>query len=239
MANIFHYNATQIQNKHMTESTKPFRDKERLLVREKRIQTILDAGLALCLEHGIVELEMKEVAQRARVGRTTLYRYFPNKQDLIYAILYDMGTNRVAPEFHEVRSQFTGNGLEKFEQFLMQLIEAYEKFPDFFRLMGMVDAYYGMHESAEDLARLYQEMFFGLLVEDTPSSFLQEGQRDGSVTLLIDPHIYMMTALATLNSLIQHLVVSREEGIKLSYNIANPKDMVTTAVWAIITAIKI
>lgn len=219
-----------------SQSTQPLRYAERQTLRSQRLRSLLDAGLKLCLRDGVADLEMKEVAKLAQVGRTTLYRYFPSKRELIYAILRDEA-ERVAPQYHAARLAFSGNGLAKFRQFLMQIVDASVQYPDFFYLMAMVDAYYGQRDSAENLATLYQQLFHELLVSDTPAEFLVEGQQDGSVSAEIDPQLYMATALATINSLIQHVALIGKEGATLSFNVSEPTLMLETTVWALTKAI--
>lgn len=48
---------------------------------------ILAAARSCYLEHGIAATGMRAVADRAGVARSTLYRYFPGRDDLLVAIL--------------------------------------------------------------------------------------------------------------------------------------------------------
>ena len=50
-------------------------------------RAILDAALALLAEVGPTALSVEEVASRAGVGKTTIYRRFPTKDDLVVASL--------------------------------------------------------------------------------------------------------------------------------------------------------
>ena len=45
-------------------------------------QQIVDAALDLFIEHGFDQTTMEEIAERAEIGSSTLYRYFPSK-DLV------------------------------------------------------------------------------------------------------------------------------------------------------------
>jgi AcrR family transcriptional regulator len=55
---------------------------------ERNRRRLLDAAQALFRERGL-EVGVAEIAQRAGVGRGTLFRNFPTKQDLIAAIVID------------------------------------------------------------------------------------------------------------------------------------------------------
>jgi AcrR family transcriptional regulator len=45
----------------------------------------LDATAALVTEHGLVALTMSQIAERAGIGRATLYKYFPDVQAVLTA----------------------------------------------------------------------------------------------------------------------------------------------------------
>jgi AcrR family transcriptional regulator len=55
---------------------------------------LLEAGTSLLLEFGLRRWSMDDVADRAGVGRTSVYRKFASRDDLVYAVL--------ARELHEV-----------------------------------------------------------------------------------------------------------------------------------------
>jgi AcrR family transcriptional regulator len=53
----------------------------------KAHRAILDAALALLFEHGYHGLSVEAVAARAGVGKTTIYRRWPSKQELVIEAL--------------------------------------------------------------------------------------------------------------------------------------------------------
>src|SRR5947209_832906 len=55
---------------------------------ERNRRRVLDAAQALFRERGL-DVGVAEIAQRAGVGRGTLFRNFPTKQDLVAAIVID------------------------------------------------------------------------------------------------------------------------------------------------------
>ena len=58
---------------------------------------IIDAVYALLLEKSVRELTMEEVAKRARVGKPTLYKWWPTKAALVLAMLCE----RMAPKLEK------------------------------------------------------------------------------------------------------------------------------------------
>jgi AcrR family transcriptional regulator len=51
---------------------------------EQTRSTIADAAVALFIERGYADTTMEDVAVAAGVSRRTAYRYFPNKEDLVF-----------------------------------------------------------------------------------------------------------------------------------------------------------
>jgi AcrR family transcriptional regulator len=219
------------------ENSVEIRDLVKATIKSERTRLIMDAGHQLFLERGIVAVEMKDISAAARISRATLYRYFSSKQELAFAILKHEATTQLIPKYRSEREMLVGNGYEKFSQFVEQLVNAYEQFPDFFRYSAMVEYHYGQQLHAKEQANWYRELYAGLFLEDTPVLFLQEGQRDGSVRRDIDPHVYLATVLATLPTLAEHIAIN-PEAARLTYNVGTPDILLRTAAQALIDALK-
>jgi len=55
-----------------------------------RLERILDAAFELATDGGCDSVQMRDVAERADVALGTLYRYFPSKDALLIAALFEM-----------------------------------------------------------------------------------------------------------------------------------------------------
>lgn len=68
----------------MTDPTRP-----QLPLRERKQQrirrAIMDAALALFAERGFDQVTVSDIAERAEVGRSTFFRYFGDKQEVLFA----------------------------------------------------------------------------------------------------------------------------------------------------------
>jgi AcrR family transcriptional regulator len=60
---------------------------ERLPAEEATRERILDAAFECAARYGLARTTMGDVASEARLSRQTLYRYFPNKHDLLLAVI--------------------------------------------------------------------------------------------------------------------------------------------------------
>jgi AcrR family transcriptional regulator len=56
------------------------------------LERVLRATSEELVDYGYVELSLERVAQRAHVNKTTIYRRWPTKQDLVIALVHSLGT---------------------------------------------------------------------------------------------------------------------------------------------------
>src|SRR5438477_8046706 len=80
---------------------------------ERNRRRLLDAAHELFRERGL-DVGVAEIAQRAGVGRGTLFRNFPTKQDLIAAIVVDAMNDAAAAGRERLESADAGEALFQF-----------------------------------------------------------------------------------------------------------------------------
>ena len=51
------------------------------------VERVLDAAADLMLRYGLMRWTMEDVAERAAIGRTTVYRSFASREELVHAVL--------------------------------------------------------------------------------------------------------------------------------------------------------
>ena len=56
---------------------------------DRRRHEIFNAAVKLFIEKGFNETSMREIAEAARVGKSTLYDYFPSKEEILIAYIID------------------------------------------------------------------------------------------------------------------------------------------------------
>ena len=85
----------------------------RLRRKQARPLELLDAALALFVEHGFAATRIEDVAARAGVSKGTLYLYYPSKEELLKEVIRHKVVNQIA-EGMEVIGQFEGSSAELF-----------------------------------------------------------------------------------------------------------------------------
>ncbi len=74
---------------------------------EKADQAILDATMTLLAEHGVYGLSIEAVAAEAGVGKTTIYRRWKTKEDLVVAALARMRPPGPPPDTGSLEGDLT------------------------------------------------------------------------------------------------------------------------------------
>ena len=85
----------------------------RLRRKEARPLELLDAALALFVEHGFAATLIEDVAARAGVSKGTLYLYYPSKEELLKEVIRHKVVNQIAEGMDVIR-QFEGSAAELF-----------------------------------------------------------------------------------------------------------------------------
>jgi AcrR family transcriptional regulator len=114
---------------------------------ERADRAILTAALELIAEHGARDLRMDDIADRARVGKATIYRRYRSKEELV--------TAAIAGLVSEIRVPDTGSTRGDLLALMRSAAEVYSGSVEAAAMPGLVDA---MSRDA-GLARTVREGF--------------------------------------------------------------------------------
>jgi AcrR family transcriptional regulator len=101
--------------------------------RASREQQILDAAAKLFAAHGYSETDTQLLAEKLRVGKGTLYRYFPSKQELFLAAV-----DRVMQKLRQaIDSSIQGihDPLDRVAEAVRACLAFFEEHPEFVELL--------------------------------------------------------------------------------------------------------
>lgn len=96
----------------MPQEVLPLRDRKRQRARDAIIGTALD----LFAEHGFAEVSVDDIVKRAEVGRTTFFRYFGDKQEVVFA-----DESRLLDELEQQQLSITTPGPQTLLEALIEL----------------------------------------------------------------------------------------------------------------------
>jgi AcrR family transcriptional regulator len=180
--------------------------------RERQRRRILAAAEKLFDEHGIDRVTMAEITTASGVRASTLYQYFSNKDDIVWAILSD--ALEEAAQRIEERVESATTGLSKITALLDFIADELSRNPAKARFMAQFDAMYARHWPAERLVTLEAQI--------NPQGFryfsklIGEGIADRSLRHDLDPDLTMH---AVINAVIgaQRRLASLGNKVELEY----------------------
>jgi AcrR family transcriptional regulator len=109
----------------------PLTDEEQV----RRRKEIFNASVHLFLSKGFNETSMREIAKAARIGKTTLYDYFPSKDDILLSFVEDE-LQTLTERAKEITKQNVG-AMEKLRQMMFVYMEYLETNEDFYMKLSL------------------------------------------------------------------------------------------------------
>ena len=147
---------------------------------------VTQAARAVFMEKGLEKAEMNEIAARAGISRSTLYRFAEDKARLAYMVASEIVTGISQ---RSMDSQTGGSGYEKLEAGIETLITAYAEDLPTLRFLSEFDRHYSGLMSDHEYARNYELQMRRIATKST--QFLFEGMSDGSIRYLENPMMFM------------------------------------------------
>lgn len=174
------------------------------LHRDRQRESILEAAESLFLARGIDDVNMADIALAAQVTRATLYKYFPNKQEIAWAVFEnycELMTAMVPDEF----IRHTADGLTRVSKILEAWCDFFHKYPQRALYFAQFDALYAKDGSTERMNHFKYRLHHG----DEPIVLaLRAGIADGSVRNDIDPQLMGVTLMAIVAGIERRLAVA-------------------------------
>jgi AcrR family transcriptional regulator len=180
--------------------------------RERQRRRILEAAEKLFDEHGLDRVTMADITSASGVRTSTIYQYFSNKDEIVWAILSEVLEEGTARAKKSIESATTG--LSKITGLLTFIADELSNKPAKVRFMAQFDAMYARDWPAERLLTLEAQI--------NPQGFryfrdlIREGISDGSLRPDLDPDLTMH---AVINAVIgaQRRLASLGNKVELEY----------------------
>jgi AcrR family transcriptional regulator len=187
------------------------------LHRERQRRRILAAAKELFDERGIDRTTMAGIISASELRPSTVYEYFSQKDDIVWAILGEMMEEDAACAMKSLEGATTG--LDRIIALLQYMADELTKNEAKIRFMAQFDAMYARHWPAERLltleGRLHHQgfKFFRKLI--------REGVADGSLRPDLDPDL---TLHAVFNAVIAAQRRYASLGKKVEFEYGQPID---------------
>lgn len=118
-------------------------------------KAVLECALGLFLENNMTTISMNDIAQKASVGRATLYRYFESRDEIIFTLAALMMEEISLVAFKDVTTKNIAQGYKNMILKFNELEHAY-------KYMAMFDAIYTDHYPNQKMIAAYREQFMKL-----------------------------------------------------------------------------
>ena len=123
---------------------------------DDRRLAILDAAEQLFLDRGLENIGMSDIAAAAGISRVSLYRYFPDRDPIVFEVAARM-LRKIAETAGDLESSSTPIPIR---DFMLAMIDRFYELRDAYRFIGMFNHLYGDHYPNEILADWFREQAF-------------------------------------------------------------------------------
>jgi AcrR family transcriptional regulator len=156
--------------------------------RERQRRRILDAAARLFDERGIDRVTVAEIVAAAGIRAATLYGYFPNKDEIVWALVGE-AIDAATAEARAALEAGPGSAFEQIRTLFGVFEQELRKHPARVRFMAQFDAMYAREWTVDRLLKLEGEFgregFLGL------AEVIRQGTADGSLRPDLDPDLTM------------------------------------------------
>lgn len=149
--------------------------------KQEKYQHILEAGYALFAERGIDNVTMTEIADASKVGRTTAFRYFPSKAELVVAVstwkwreYIELHNSLLYPDEIEKLT-----GAQYLHFFIGSFLDLYRNHKEFLRFNYLFNSYLRSEACTEEQKQPYLKIVSSLGVKF--HELYERGKRDGTL----------------------------------------------------------
>lgn len=136
----------------------------------RRRKEIFNASVHLFLSKGFNETSMREIAEAAGIGKSTLYDYFPSKDDILLSFVEDE-LQRLTEEAQEIANRNIG-AMEKLRQMMFAYMDYLATNEDFYMKLSLEV----QRLAQQSLARIQRKRH---ALQDRLRGIIEEGIREG------------------------------------------------------------
>jgi AcrR family transcriptional regulator len=180
--------------------------------RERQRRRILDAAWKLFDDRGIDRVTMAEITSASGVQPSTMYQYFSNKDDIVWAILSELMEEVIARTRQKLED--APNALARITALLDFMADELANNQVKVRFMAQFDAMYARNWPVERLLTLESQL--------NPEGFqafaqlIREGMADGSLRSDLDPDLTMQAVINAVTGA-QRRLASLGNKVELEY----------------------
>jgi len=160
--------------------------------RARQRRRILAAAQDLFDTQGIDRVTVAEIVAAAGIRASTLYEYFSNKEDIVWALVEELMVQG-SESFRRAMDAAEETALAKITALLRVMEDELVRHPERVRFLAQFDAMYARDGSVERLLAIEDKIMPGRF--GTIGDLIREGIADGSLRPDLDPELTMQAVL--------------------------------------------
>lgn len=153
---------------------------EMSLLKNERIERVVEAAKIEFNEKGIKNSKLRDIAKRAKVGEASIYRYFKDKDDLIKIVALNYWQNHMNlfDDYYYTRVSESDTGLKKVEVSLNIFHHLFNNHKPFLKFVEDFDNYFA-NEEISPSDNSFQELIYSF--KKRFIDIFDEGVEDGTI----------------------------------------------------------
>jgi AcrR family transcriptional regulator len=186
--------------------------------KDRTTQQILKVATDLFLSDGLLAVGMERIAELAEMTRRNLYRHFPTRESLAYAVTANL-LDAWNQEQRGIYDGLVGTGRKRLEDFFDALIASLDRQRPMLRFFGEFDVVFQDSLIYKPSPEMEHEFSASLDVsEDLVRELIELGMKDGSLRPGLNLKVLVPTITMTLWTLAQRIAL-RDRMIKDEFSV--------------------
>lgn len=202
-------------------------------VKNQNRAKIIAAGRELFLQHNFLQVNVKEVCERAEISRITFYKHFKSIDELIFEVQMDVLGHMT--DYIVQRDDPEATGLDRLRLILDAWVDFAKAFKDQMKFFILFDLYYEDYEANEELKRRLQSFINDSSHKDFLNSAIVQGIGDKTLKDDLDPIKAGYYIFQTMMGVLQRMSYTSPPNV---YGVVTYDDIAESVVDMVLNSVK-
>lgn len=191
---------------------------------DKQRTMILETAKKLFMENEIKDVSMAQIAKECGITRATLYRYFENKDAVVWEIYISFGKKWMDTLWGEIHGKKVST-YEKMAVYLRGMLDVFIEMPEFYKFFFHFSKEYLNNQMYPDTVYTRELYKTTGLTSGSTVAFMIENFNDGSVKEGLDAKATGVSVTYGALGLIQ-IIYNNKDSIPMKYGISSVQVLV-------------
>lgn len=176
-------------------------------IKNQKMEEVITSAQKVFCKQGIDNTKMTDIAEEAKIGIASLYRYFNTKPDIAVEVACRLWQDMIMAltDLTTSKVQKAGNGREQVEAILQMFLELYHNHQEFLKFIDEFDRYVVKEQVSIEKMRKYEKSIIDL--KSVMMTAIENGRRDGTIRRDFDAEAYYFSTTHVLMTLCQKLLL--------------------------------